>query len=744
MKTKKKQNFCSTFSKSGKSRETKKKQNFCSTFSKSGKSGKSGEIALVEYNNFEHNNKTKASQLIKSNQALKKRFVKTLLTPYSHVKFLPENNYYRFINNVWLEKTNLSKNQQYLTQIDNYRIVQENVYKQVQDIILDYTKNNNNNLSKQMRNFYLSAINFNPISSSKKIAKEITETIDNLRQDKNNLWKMMGLVNQNHIINNFAIFKWTLQPDKKEPGVFRVYLKTHQFPLLNLSILYGDKNDPVVKDQLKEKNIYLKGVFRNILGPNNNINTENLINVEKKILDAKNCNEVTEGNNYYNRVYRKEALEKYGFNWDEYSKTIGFETPPDFFIIDNLNYLKCVIQLLKEEWNSEEWRPFWLLIYYRFITRFTKKWRNTYFNYYGKFQKGLQGSWYNNDSIKSALLLSYPFGHFLSKEYSLRYTNQQNIEFIKKLAEDLKLVFIRILKRNKWLSPKTKSYAIHKIEKLQFYIGEKETPLEISHFKDAVLDYKPDEFFNNITKVTLFRNKEYINLEGKKTFQIIHLDWSKYPVQISGPCSYVVNAFYYPIKNGIFIPLGYIQSPFVDLNEKGLEYNLANVGFTIAHELSHALDNIGGKYDANGVLKDWWMDSDKIKYEALQKDVLSQYNEFAKRDGIKYNSELSLSEDLADISGLAICEEYLRDYQEVNELIAPVKYLRFREFYAYFAYQMRQKIPKSALETQLLTNPHPPDVFRTNVPLSRSEIFRASYNVKKGDGMWWHNTNTIW
>ena len=240
MKTKKKQNFCSTFSKSGKSgksRETKKKQIFCSslrkTFSKSG-----GEIALVEYNNFEHNNKTKASQLIKSNQALKKRFVKTLLTPYSHVKFLPENNYYRFINNVWLEKTNLSKNQQYLTQIDNYRIVQENVYKQVQDIILDYTKNNNNNLSKQMRNFYLSAINFNPISSSKKIAKEITETIDNLRQDKNNLWKMMGLVNQNHIINNFAIFKWTLQPDKKEPGVFRVYLKTHQFPLLNISILY--------------------------------------------------------------------------------------------------------------------------------------------------------------------------------------------------------------------------------------------------------------------------------------------------------------------------------------------------------------------------------------------------------------------------------------------------------------------------------------------------------------------------
>jgi putative endopeptidase len=399
---------------------------------------------------------------------------------------------------------------------------------------------------------------------------------------------------------------------------------------------------------------------------------------------------------------------------------------------------------LREEWNSEEWRPFWLLMYYRVIIRFTKKWRNIYFNYYGKFQKGLKGSWYNNDAIKSALLVSYPFGHFLSKMYTLNYNKPQNIEFVKMLAEDLKIVFIRILKRNSWLSPKTKKYAIKKIEKLQFHIAENETKQEVENFKDSLLDFKPNEFFNNITNVSLARNKSFIDLEGKPAFNIVHLDWLQYPVKITGPCSYIVNAYYYPIYNAIFIPLGYIQSPFIDLDNKGFEYNLANIGFTIAHELSHALDVIGGKYGIDGKLEDWWAESDKRKYEKIQEDVLNQYNTFAKRDGIVYNSELSLPEDLADISGLAICEEYLRDYQEKNEIIAPVKYMRFREFYSYFAYQMRQKIPKSALETQLLTNPHPPDVFRTNVPLSRSEVFRATFNVKRGDGMWWHNTNTIW
>ena len=57
---------------------------------------------------------------------------------------------------------------------------------------------------------------------------------------------------------------------------------------------------------------------------------------------------------------------------------------------------------------------------------------------------------------------------------------------------------------------------------------------------------------------------------------------------------------------------------------------------------------------------------------------------------------------------------------------------------------MRQKIPKAAYKNQLNNNPHPPDIYRTNVPLSRSEVFRATFNIKEGDGMWWHNTNTIW
>jgi putative endopeptidase len=160
--------------------------------------------------------------------------------------------------------------------------------------------------------------------------------------------------------------------------------------------------------------------------------------------------------------------------------------------------------------------------------------------------------------------------------------------------------------------------------------------------------------------------------------------------------------------------------------------------------MSHGFDDWGSQYDYNGNLNDWWTDEDKKKYKAIQNDVIKQYEEFAARDGIKFDASIGIGEDLADISGLSICNNYLWDFQENNTDIIPIKRVSFIMFYSYFAYQQRQKVTKKALAAQLKTNPHPLDKYRTNVPLSRSEVFRARYNIKPGDGMYWHNTNTIW
>jgi len=74
----------------------------------------------------------------------------------------------------------------------------------------------------------------------------------------------------------------------------------------------------------------------------------------------------------------------------------------------------------------------------------------------------------------------------------------------------------------------------------------------------------------------------------------------------------------------------------------------------------------------------------------------------------------------------------------------PIQSLSFQAFFIYFAVQYRQKISKKSMIAHLRTDPHPLDKYRCNVPLTRSPTFRALFNVKKGDGMWWPSTNRVW
>ena len=131
-------------------------------------------------------------------------------------------------------------------------------------------------------------------------------------------------------------------------------------------------------------------------------------------------------------------------------------------------------------------------------------------------------------------------------------------------------------------------------------------------------------------------------------------------------------------------------------------------------------------------------------YNNIQKDIIKQYEVWAARDGIKFDASIGIGEDLADISGLAVCDEYLRDYQLNRKDIMPARAISYDSFYIYFAYQQRQRIGRKALKAQLLSNPHPLDKYRTNVPLSRSIIFKSEYNIQKGDGMYWPSVNTVW
>lgn len=679
---------------------------------------------------------------LKKSQHLTKDFLRELNQQMNQSKIKPQNDYYNYVNYRWLENKEpdsviLDERQKYITQVDSFRIVQDKVYYQLFDIMKEYTFKNHNPISKCLKNFYTAAMNLNPIENSKKLIREYIEKLDEMRQDKNNVWKWLAYVNQNEIYNHGAPFVFSVFSDEKDSKTNRCYLNPHAFGLVDINIYYDDGKEVEYKANYRRKfNGYIKKLF-NIAVPGEKLDHTIPFKIEQDLFNLFGCTSLKESTDGSNKVYADDALIKYGFDWKAFTKELGFQHTPSFFLTSNLNYLKCGSELLVENWNSERWRAYWIYIYVREIARMTQKWLKQLYTFYGGFERGIENI--PSPEVRTAIYSSLPFNTFLSNQYIDKYQDESQLDFFRNMAEDLREVFIRIIKRNTWLDPKTKKYALLKLRKIDIIIG---SPKKLE--PDPLLDYKPNEFIQNMFKILDWRFKRFIRLEGKKVIDIPQVDWTQFPQKYVGTQPYIVNAMYTPSKNNIYIPLGYIQPPFIDLDNRGIEYNLATLGCTLTHELSHSLDDWGSKYDHEGNLNDWWTDSDKKKFKQIQENIITQYNEWAKRDGIIFDASIGIGENLADISGLAICDEYLRDFQKKNKDIAQIRGISYEAFYIYFAYQQRQKVTKKALSAQLKTNPHPLSKYRTNVPLSRSLMFTSIYDVKPGEKMYWPNRNPIW
>jgi predicted metalloendopeptidase len=687
--------------------------------------------------NFYNNNLVLKKELKKNHKQLMKEFVINLNSRYAPDKITPQNDFYTYINYRWLKNNEIdsikkSKTQGYLTSFDNFKITQDKVYWQLNDILKNYVEHNNGKKSLAVKNFYSSVINLNDIHTSNKYLQDYIIYLDEMRKDKNNIWALLGLLSRNEMIKTQLPLFWEMAPNDINITKNKLHIFPVQPNILDPKAYTDDDN------YYKKKYIQMcKKLFSKCLNKSYYKHYKDSYNVGVKFNNLFDCNKLKSNRNGYNLVTKTDAMEKYGFDFVSFAKALGYTKPPNSFICSDLNYLNCCSKLLMDEWNSEEWRGYWIIVFLRQLARCTKEWRTIISEFYEIIQLGQIST--AVPEIRAVIFSTLPFNNLLTIEYKKLYEDKTKVEYVKGLTEDFKEVFLRIIKRNTWLSPKSKHYALKKIHALKFQISD---PFYLE--KDPEIEYSCKDFWQNMNKLFEWRTKKFISLDNDYITDLPLLDFNVSPPKIIGYQNYIVNASYIANRNSIYIYLGYVQEPFVDLSGKGIEYLLSELGFTIGHEISHCLDDWGSQYDEKGNLNDWWSESDKKEYKNIQNEIIKQYEDWAKRDGIIFDASISIGEDLADISGLAICDEFLMDYQLNKKYIAPVRSISFDTFYIYFAHQNRQKVERKAVNAQLISNPHPLEKYRTNVSLSRSIVFKSEFNIEKGDGMYWHNNNTVW
>lgn len=645
----------------------------------------------------------------------------------------PKDDFYTYVNYEWLKKMKSQNEKKYYTRIDSFRIIQEKVYYQLIDIVKDYTSEHSDNKSKMIHNVYESFLHLNESVCEKhwiNIKKELDKIFE-----KGTCIDLLIYMNKNEIVSGFCPLSFSMITDEKNSQINRCHINSPQLSYYSDDLYNND--DAYEKEFNKNFNEFVTQIFILAFGKNNDYHSQDVIHVEKQLLDAMNSydEKIKEAEDGYNVVTAIEATNKYNLQWKEFTTGLGFKSTPSFFITDNLNYLSKITGILHDNWNTKKWKTYIYYCYFKQLMRFHKSWRAIYYNYFGKTVTGQSIMW--PQTIYPVFGLSYCFNTFLTEQYISKYANGAYIKWASNLAYDLKTVFIRKIERNKWLSPKTKKYALLKLKYIR---------VDMAHppylVPDPDLTYHANDPWGNICACNEWRLKILIESEGKHYIDLPIVDWTPH-FSLAGNQAYIVNAFYDPTKNNIYLPLAYLQKPFLDGDERGIEYNLAYIGYTIGHELSHSLDDLGSMYDYKGNLFNWWTPHDRKVFDSKVKDVIRQYETFAARDGIKMDGSLSIGENLADISGLAIVEEYLRDFQINDDYIIPIKKLSFETLFMYIAYQWRSYISKKSIPIELKMNPHPLDKYRANCPLSRLRLFKSIYNIKKGDGMYWHS-DTIW
>lgn len=668
--------------------------------------------------------------------------IKNLMKLFTNEKLKdlkPQDDFHKVTNITWINKMKNANEEKYYIKFDNFRITQDRVFYHLIENVKDFIKKNQKNkLSKCLSNMYLSWRNL-PHNSISKHMTDCVKMIDSYLVNKDNLWKFLAALNKNELVSHSLPLVWYLAEDRKNTKVFANYIISPRYGLYDIDIYFE------LEPEHKEKKIkyikYINNVFNVCLGKSHNLKGEDVFDVEYDMLTAFDCklDDIKRKNNpeNYNKITKTQSQNQFQFDWNTYAKELGYKKAPSFFIVNDINYLKCIVKKLIENWNTPKWRSYWIFIHLNQMIRFHKKMRHIYHNFYEKELAGQNAIF--PDEIYPIFGIATAFHKFLTEQYRKHNYNEQYVEYAQRMASNMRELFITRLKKNKWLTNRTKQYALKKIKHIDLQIDTPDNLME-----DPLLDYDAKDPYGNMLKIFKWRTNKFISLNNKPIVEYSIMDWKAF--QLNGTQTYVVNAFYVPSFNRIFLPLAYLQRPFIDLEDRGIEYNLANLGYVIAHEFSHSLDVIGSKYDFNGNLKNWWTNEDKKKYQKLVNDVNAQYKKFMSYDKLYPNVELYIGENIADITGIALCNDYLMLYHSVKENLESVSttFLSLKTFYNYYAIQMRQHLTDDSMQMLLKKDPHPPDKYRINCPLSRLELFNKIFGVTEKDRMYWNNRMTIW
>jgi putative endopeptidase len=306
-------------------------------------------------------------------------------------------------------------------------------------------------------------------------------------------------------------------------------------------------------------------------------------------------------------------------------------------------------------------------------------------------------------------------GELLGKTYVDRYFPARSKTMMEELVANLKKAAAQRIQGNSWMGDATKKAALVKLSKMDVMVGY---PDKFRDYSKLVL--KPDDLYGNIKRSAAFE-WAYQNEDLNKP--VDRKKWAMSPA--------TVDAYNGGLENKIVFPAGILQPPFFDPSADAA-VNYGSAGAIIGHEIMHGFDDQGRKIDETGAVRDWWTPDDAKRFKTLTDELGKQYSSYEAAPGIFINGDLTMGENIGDMSGLEVA--YTAYKMSLNGKPAPVidGLTGDQRFFLAFAQAWRGKQREDAIKTQVASDPHSPRRYRIIGPLRNLDAWYSAFDIKPG------------
>ena len=305
-------------------------------------------------------------------------------------------------------------------------------------------------------------------------------------------------------------------------------------------------------------------------------------------------------------------------------------------------------------------------------------------------------------------------GWAVSKFYVEKHTNPEDKERISALVDEIVTAYYGIIEDADFISEETRAGAIAKLDSMVRNVLYPDS-WEPYSFEDVNFVSKEEggSLWEAYRAIKKHEHEKTVAGAVKPYDRTI---WDLLP--LDGNCGYT------PGANSFTIKAAFVQAPNYrpDMSDEEL---YAYMGPAIAHEISHAFDAKGAKFDKDGNFINWWTDEDNAAFNEKNERLAAYFNAMHPWEGQDFNGEAMVGEACADMAALKC----------MLRIAAGKPDFDYDKFFRAYADRCATR-ETLGMAMARLEDEHPMMYLRINTNLQQYDEFLNYYGITEGDNMY--------